>query len=89
MGELGVLVAVAVGGFVSAWVSKLIAGTLVTPLLYLDASCVPSMTHKRIGRPLCVGSPPVGQFRAVGRSGQMATTWTSSSSPAKSWPLRV
>lgn len=45
MGELGVLVAVAVSGFVAAWVSRLIAGTLVTPLLYLDASSVPSMTH--------------------------------------------
>src|SRR3954464_2837392 len=45
MGELGVLVAVAVSGFVSAWVSRLIAGTMIAPLLFMTGADVPSMTQ--------------------------------------------
>ena len=45
MGELGVLVAVAVSGFVSAWVSRLIAGTMMAPLLFLTGADVPPMTQ--------------------------------------------
>lgn len=44
MGELGVLVAVVASGMVGAWVSRLIAGTMIAPLLYLTSATVPPLT---------------------------------------------
>ena len=45
MRGLGVLVAVAVSGYVGAWITKLVVGAVAAPLFFLSAEDAPTLTQ--------------------------------------------